>query len=80
MMRTVAAAQPSRHPEAGMVREVLPHAPGAWADASMSRVSDALPVNRYVDGCKPRCSMAEIETEMVALEGEIVRLPKGVVG
>jgi type I restriction enzyme M protein len=63
-----------------MAREVLPHVPDAWVDYSKTKVGYEIPINRHFYVYKPPRPLAEIETEITALEGEIAGLLKGLVG
>jgi type I restriction enzyme M protein len=57
--------------------EVLPHVPDAWADYSKTKVGYEIPINRHFYVYKPPRPLAEIETDITALEGEIAGLLKG---
>lgn len=65
--------------DAYMAAEVLPHVPDAWVDYSKTKVGYEIPINRHFYVYKPPRSLAEIETDIAALEGEIAELLKGLV-
>jgi type I restriction enzyme M protein len=55
-------------------REVLPHVPDAWIDHSKTKVGYEIPLNRHFYRYEPPRELETIETEIKALEGEIVDL------
>jgi type I restriction enzyme M protein len=55
-------------------REVLPHVPDAWIDHSKTKVGYEIPLNRHFYRYEPPRELEQIETEIKALEGEIVDL------
>jgi type I restriction enzyme M protein len=65
--------------DAYMEREVLPHAPDAWADYDKAKVGYEIPINRHFYVYKPPRPLDEIEADITALEGEIAGLLKGLV-
>ncbi|MDE2301010.1 MAG: SAM-dependent DNA methyltransferase [Sphingomonadales bacterium] len=65
--------------DAYMAAEVLPHVPDAWVDYAKTRVGYEIPINRHFYVYKPPRPLAEIETDITALEGEIAGLLKGLV-
>ncbi|MGX1745815.1 MULTISPECIES: type I restriction-modification system subunit M [unclassified Brevundimonas] len=65
--------------DAYMAREVLPHVPDAWVDYDKTKVGYEIPINRHFYVYKPPRTLAQIETDITALEGEIARQLKGLV-
>ncbi|WP_119419983.1 type I restriction-modification system subunit M [Desertibaculum subflavum] len=57
--------------------EVLPHVPDAWVDYSKTRVGYEIPINRHFYVYKPPRPLADIEKDIITLEGEIAELLKG---
>ncbi len=55
-------------------REVLPHVPDAWIDASKTKVGYEIPLTRHFYTYTPPRPLAEIEAEIKALEREIVAM------
>ena len=55
-------------------REVLPHVPDAWIDHSKTRIGYEIPLNRHFYRYEPPRELAVIESEIKALEADIVRL------
>ena len=55
-------------------REVLPHVPDAWIDHSKTKVGYEIPLNRHFYRYEPPRELAVIESEIKALEMDIVRL------
>lgn len=55
-------------------REVLPHVPDAWIDHSKTKVGYEIPLTRYFYKYRPPRPLAEIETDIKALEADIVRM------
>ncbi len=66
--------------EAYIAREVLPHVPDAWVDFEKTKVGYEIPINRHFYVYKPPRPLAEIEADIVRLEGEIRGLLEGLVG
>jgi type I restriction enzyme M protein len=65
------------HIDAYMAREVLPHVSDAWVDYGKTKVGYEIPINRHFYVYKPPRPLAEIESEIAALEGEIAGLLQG---
>ena len=65
--------------EAYMRAEVLPHVPDAWVDYAKTKIGYEIPINRYFYVYKPPRPLADIEAEILGLEGEIAGLLKGLV-
>lgn len=65
--------------DAYMVREVLPHVGDAWVDYDKTKVGYEIPINRHFYVYKPPRPLDDIEANIVALEGEIAGLLKGLV-
>ncbi len=61
-------------------REVLPHVPDAWIDESKTRVGYEIALNRYFYRYQPPRPLEIIETDIKALEKEIVALLADVTG
>ncbi|NOU01614.1 MAG: SAM-dependent DNA methyltransferase [Gallionella sp.] len=59
-------------------REVLPHVPDAWIDHSKTKVGYEIPLNRHFYRYEPPRELAVIESEIKALEEDIMRLLKEV--
>lgn len=59
--------------------EVLPHVPDAWVDYSKTKVGYEIPINRHFYVYKPPRPLADIETDITKLEGEIAEMLKGLV-
>ncbi len=55
-------------------REVLPHVPDAWIDHSKSKIGYEIPLNRHFYRYEPPRELAVIESEIKALEADIIRL------
>lgn len=55
-------------------REVLPHVPDAWIDHSKTKIGYEIPLNRHFYRYEPPRELAVIESEIKALEADIVRL------
>lgn len=55
-------------------REVLPHVPDAWIDHSKTKIGYEIPLNRHFYRYEPPRELAVIETEIKALEADIIRL------
>jgi type I restriction enzyme M protein len=62
-----------------MREEVLPYVPDAWVDHSRTKMGYDIPLARYFYKYLPPRSLAEIDAELRALEGEIQRLLNEVV-
>ena len=62
-----------------MEAEVLPHVSDAWLDWSRTKIGYEIPLNRHFYVYKPPRPLAEIETDIETLEGEIGGLLKGLV-
>jgi len=54
-----------------MKREVLPHVPDAWVDDSKTKIGYEINFNRYFYKYAPPRPLAEIETDLKKIEGEI---------
>lgn len=65
--------------EAYMRAEVLPHVPDAWVDYAKTKIGYEIPINRYFYVYKPPRPLADIEAEILSLEGEIAGLLKGLI-
>jgi type I restriction enzyme M protein len=59
-------------------REVLPHVRDAWVDTSKTKVGYEIPLNRHFYRYEPPRSLEVIETDIRALEEDIVRMLKEV--
>lgn len=59
--------------------EVLPHVSDAWVDYSKTKVGYEIPINRHFYVYKPPRTLADIEKDLLALEGEVAGLLKGLV-
>ncbi len=55
-------------------REVLPHVPDAWIDATKTKVGYEIPLTRHFYTYTPPRPLAEIEAEIKELEREIVAM------
>lgn len=55
-------------------REVLPHVPDAWIDESKTKVGYEIPLNRHFYRYEPPRPLEVIETDIKALEDDIMRL------
>jgi len=55
-------------------REVLPHAPDAWIDESKSKVGYEIPFNRNFYVFEPPRSLHEIDEELKAVSGRIMKM------
>ena len=62
-----------------MKREVLPHVPDAWVDASKTKIGYEIPLNRHFYVYEPPRPLEEIEADIQSLEREIVGLLSDVV-
>jgi type I restriction enzyme M protein len=59
-------------------REVTPYVPDAWIDYSKTKVGYEIPMTRHFYVYEPPRDLKEIETDIQALEGDIIKLLKGV--
>ncbi len=59
-------------------REVLPHVPDAWIDESKTKIGYEIPLNRHFYRYEPPRPLDEIESDIKALESEILTLLKEV--
>lgn len=59
-------------------REVLPHVPDAWIDKSKTKIGYEIPLNRQFYRYEPPRPLEDIESDIKALEGEILDLLKEV--
>jgi type I restriction enzyme M protein len=66
--------------DAYIAAEVLPHVTDAWVDYSKTKIGYEIPINRHFYVYKPPRPLSEIEKEILALEGEIADLLKGLAG
>lgn len=55
-------------------REVLPHVPDAWVDHTKTKIGYEIPLNRHFYRYEPPRVLSVIESEIKALEADIVRL------
>lgn len=55
-------------------REVLPHVPDAWIDHTKTKIGYEIPLNRHFYRYEPPRELSVIESEIKALETDIVRL------
>ncbi len=55
-------------------REVLPHAPDAWIDHEKTKIGYEIPFNRHFYVFEPPRSLAEIDTDLKVVTGNIVRM------
>jgi type I restriction enzyme M protein len=60
--------------QAYIEREVRPHVPDAWIDASKTRVGYEIPLNRHFYRYEPPRPLEAIEADIKTLEGEILGL------
>ncbi len=58
-------------------REVRPHVPDAWIDESKTKVGYEIPFNRHFYVFKPPRSLDEIDAELKAVAGRIMRMLEG---
>ena len=58
-------------------REVLPHAPDAWIDASKTKVGYEIPFTRQFYVFKPPRPLAEIDTDLKATTDKILKMIQG---
>ncbi|MFY1622806.1 type I restriction-modification system subunit M [Micromonospora sp. WMMD735] len=61
-------------------REVLPHVPDAWIDESKTKIGYEIPFTRHFFVYQPPRSLAQIDSELGALETEIQQLLREVTG
>jgi type I restriction enzyme M protein len=66
--------------EAFFNREVLPHVPDAWIDATATKIGYEISFNRYFYKPQPLRSLDEIKKDILALEHETEGLLKEIVG
>lgn len=59
-------------------REVLPHVPDAWIDESKTKAGYEIPLNRHFYRYEPPRPLEDIETDIKALETDILALLKEV--
>lgn len=59
-------------------REVLPHVPDAWIDASKTKIGYEIPINRHFYRYEPPRPLEHIEADIKTLEGQIHTLLKEV--
>lgn len=64
--------------EAYFKREVLPHVPDAWIDATKTKVGYEIPLNRYFYRYEPPRPLEVIETDIKHLEDDIMKMLKEV--
>ena len=57
-----------------MAREVLPHVPDAWVDASKTKIGYEIPLNRHFYVYESPRTLDEIKSDLRALEREIAAL------
>jgi len=69
----------SSHCEAYLQREVLPHVSDAWIDHSKTKVGYEIPLNRHFYVYKPPRPLEEIETDIKALETDIINMLREIV-
>ena len=62
------------HCEAYFAREVLPHWPDAWIDWTKTKVGYEIPLTRQFYVYEPPRELEEIEKDIRALEGDIVKM------
>ena len=62
-----------------VAREVLPHVPDAWVDASKTKIGYEIPLNRHFYVYEPPRPLDEIESDLQTLEQEIAGLLSDVV-
>jgi type I restriction enzyme M protein len=65
--------------DAYIAAEVLPHVTDAWVDYTKTKVGYEIPITRHFYVYKPPRPLADIETDITTLEGEIAGLLKGLV-
>jgi type I restriction enzyme M protein len=63
-----------------MKAEVLPYVPDAWVDTDKTKIGYEMPVTRHFYKYAPPRPLAEIDTEIKALEADIQRLLSEVAG
>ncbi len=61
-------------------REVLPHVPDAWIDEEKIKVGYEIPLNRHFYKYVPPRPLEEIEADIAAIEKDIVRMLREMVG
>ena len=62
------------HCDAYFEREVKPHVPDAWIDYDKTKAGFDIPFNRHFYKYQPPRELAEIETDIKALETDIMRM------
>ena len=62
------------HCETYFAREVLPHWPDAWIDWTKTKVGYEIPLTRQFYVYEPPRELEEIENDIRALEGDIVKM------
>ena len=60
--------------DAYMAREVLPHVPDAWVDASKTKIGYEIPLNRHFYVYEPPRPLDAIKADLQELEREIAGL------
>ena len=78
-MRDTETVPLSEDIDAYIAREVLPHLPDAWVDASKTKVGYEIPLNRHFYVYEPPRPLEEIESDLQVLEQEIAGLLSDVV-
>jgi type I restriction enzyme M protein len=63
-----------------LAREVLPYVPDAWVDEAKTKIGYEINFNRYFYKYVPPRPLVEIESDIKALEAEIVRMLQEVAG
>jgi type I restriction enzyme M protein len=61
-------------------REVRPHVPEAWIDESKTKVGYEIPFNRHFYQYTPPRPLAEIESDIKAIEQDILEMQREVAG
>ena len=57
-----------------LAREVLPHVPDGWLDASKTKIGYEIPLNRHFYVYEPPRPLDAIKSDLQELEREIARL------
>ena len=68
------------HCEEYLKKEVLPHVPDAWIDHSKTKVGYEIPFNRHFYKYEPPRPLNEIESDIAAIEKDIVRMLAEITG
>ena len=68
------------HCDAYFKREVRPHVPDAWVDYSKTKVGFEIPFNRHFYKYQPPRPLEEIETDIKAIEKDVLEMLKGITG